>query len=136
MGLVGVGGQLGLAVVGGWEALVTAAVALAAARATAKGMVGLTGEGSHLVLFGGLAGSPPSWVAWRVLFPCLAGLGPVLEDLGDFLVEVGVKPLSLLPPLIQVLVVVGASGASGACTGAATPAATPGVSPSTACSWP
>merc|ERR1711954_590813 len=106
MGLVGVGGQLGLAAVGGWEALDTAAVALAAARATAKGMVGLTGAGSHLVLFGGLAGSPPSWVAWRVLFPCLAGLEPVPEDLGDVLVEVGVEPLVLLPPLVQVLVVI------------------------------
>ena len=44
----------------GWEALVTAAVALAAARATAKGMEGLVGEGSHLDLFCGLPDSPSS----------------------------------------------------------------------------
>ena len=52
---------------GGWEALPTAAVALAAARATAKGIDGLTGEGFHLVLFSGLSISPPSWVPCRVL---------------------------------------------------------------------
>ena len=69
MGLVGVGGQLGLAagVVGGlawvgsgWGALVAAAVALAAAKATAYGMQGLDGEGSHLDLFFGLPVSPSS----------------------------------------------------------------------------
>ena len=165
--MVGVGGGLVLAIaVGGWEALLTAAVALAAARATAKGMVGLAGEGSHLDLFVGLTGSPPSWVAWRVLFPCLAGLEPVLEDLGDVLVEVGVEPLVLLPPLVQILVVdvvlasltaslsvssdavapavggsasaapTASSGASGASSEAATPAASSGVSLSAACSWP
>ena len=127
LGLVvraGGGLGLGLAVaVGGCVALVTAAVALAAARVTAKGIVGLTGEGSHLVLFGGLAGSPPSWVAWRVLFACLTGLGPVLEDLGDIL---AVAPTASSD----------ASGASGASSEAATPAVSPGVTPSTACSWP
>ena len=75
MGLVGVGGQLGLAagvvegVEDGWETLLIAAAALAAARATANGIDGLTGEGSHLVLFSGL--SPPSWVLCLVLLLAL-----------------------------------------------------------------
>ena len=89
MGLVGVGGQLGLtagvAVVGagrglgwaggGWEALPIAAAALAAAKATAKGIVGLAGEGSHLDLLLGLPDSPPSCVGCRVLLHALGWTG-------------------------------------------------------------
>ena len=105
------GGQLGLAVGAGgglvwagsgWEALVTAAAALAAAKATAKGMEGLEGKGSHLDLFSGLPDSPSSsCVDCRVLLGAwigLAGLGPVL---GEVLVEV--ESLILLPALTQVL---------------------------------
>ena len=109
MGLVGVGGQLGLTagVVavgagrglgwagGGWEALPIAAVALAAAKATAKGIVGLAGEGSHLDLLIGLPDSPPSWVGCLVLLQalvCTAGLW----------LGMGVV-LCLLPTLTQVL---------------------------------
>ena len=113
---------------GGWEALLTAAVALAAARATAKGMDGLAGEGSHLDLFTGLSDSPPSWVACRVLLGALvdlAGLGPIL---GEVLVEV--ESLVLLPALTQVLVVDSAitatslSASSGTATSAAPSAIT------------
>ena len=80
----------------------TAAAALAAAKATAKGMEGLEGKGSHLVLFRGLPDSPSSsCVDCQVLLGAwigLAGLGPVL---GEVLVEVG--SMVLLPALTQVL---------------------------------
>ena len=109
MGLVGVGGQLGLTAGvagvraggglgwagGSWEALPIAAVALAAAKATAKGIEGLAGEGSHLDLLTGLSDSPPSWVGCRVLLQalvCTAGLW----------LGMGVV-LCLLPTLTQVL---------------------------------
>ena len=81
---MGVGGQLGLAgtvvvrtgggfgwAVGGWEALPMAAAALAAAKATAKGIVGLAGDGSHLDLLMGLPVSPSPSVGCRVLLLAL-----------------------------------------------------------------
>ena len=82
---MGVGGQLGLAAgvvavgageglgwaEGGCDALPTAAAALAAAKATAKGIVVLAGEGSHLDLLLGLLGSPPSSVGCLVLLHAL-----------------------------------------------------------------
>ena len=109
MGLVGVGGQLGLtagvAVVGagrglgwaggGWEALPIAAVALAAAKATAKGIVGLAGEGSHLDLLMGLPDSPPSSVGCRVLLQALGWTAWLWLGMGVV--------LCLLPTLTQVL---------------------------------
>ena len=106
IGLVGVGGQLGLAagVVEGIEgvedgcgALLIAAAALAAAKATANGIDGLTGEGSHLVLFPGL--SPPSWV------PCLVLLFALV-----------------LPSSLRLL-----SGAAAAASSSATSGARPGL---------
>ena len=106
---MGVGGQLGLAagvvVVsaggwfgwagGGWATLPIAAAALAAAKVTAKGILGLTGEGSHLDLLVGLPVSPPSSVGCRVLL--LAAGWAVWLKLG-----LGVV-LCLLPTLTQVL---------------------------------
>ena len=106
---------------GGWEALLTAAVALASARATAKGMDGLAGEGSHLDLFMGLPDSPSSCVACRVLLGAcvgLAGTGPVLGE-----VLVVLESLVLLPALTQVLGDGSATTSLSASSGTATSAA-------------
>ena len=94
-----------------------ATVALAAARVTAKGMLGLVGEGSHLDLFEGLAVSPSSSVCCRVLL--LLELLPTLTlVLGD-----GAAPSAVAAVAPIVPVVVGSVTSSATAASACLPAA-------------
>ena len=105
---------------GGGGALVAAAVALAAARVTAKGMLGLVGEGSHLDLFEGLAVSPSSSVCCRVLL--LLKLLPALTlFLGNVAAPSAVAAVAPIVPVVVGSVTTSATAAS-ACL-PATPAA-------------
>ena len=127
-------------------ALPMAAAALAAAKATAKGIVGLAGDGSHLDLLVGLPVSPSPSVGCRVLLLALfwvSWLGIILCLLPSLTQVPGEGPAVV--PAVAIVAAAGSVAAAvttSACLPAASAAsppsgtATPGLCPSAPASTP